>query len=128
MTDVRESVVEELVETGQWGQGETPRLAERAGYRCEYCGIDLLATVEHYRMFQVDHIIPTSAGGPESFDNKAIACQVCNVNLKGRWNPAPYVRNEVSRDELIETVREYIAERKVAAENELAEVQRIVGY
>lgn len=79
---IREDVVAKLVATGKWSDG-TARLAERAGYNCEYCGFDLLASVEAYKLFEVDHIVPLSrAGDPVAFDNLALSCRHCNFHLK----------------------------------------------
>lgn len=43
----------------------------RDGYRCFFCGV-------HTRMFQLDHIIPWSAGGPDTSANLRAMCQPCN--------------------------------------------------
>ncbi len=42
-----------LVETGKWGP-EMVLIAERANYRCEYCHLDLLSSVEAYKLWQAD--------------------------------------------------------------------------
>jgi 5-methylcytosine-specific restriction endonuclease McrA len=53
-----------------------PAVAERAEHRCEYCrapeAIFNLA-------FEVEHILPTSRGGPDDLANLALACRACNV-------------------------------------------------
>ncbi len=80
-------VAKRLVATGKWSE-ETALLSERAGHRCEYCGLDFLASVANYKCFQVDHIVPVSKGGdPSSTENKAVACRTCNFSLKSKWNP-----------------------------------------
>lgn len=50
-------------------------VAERAGYRCEYC-----LSPEKYSLdsFTIDHIIPVSRGGDNSLENLAYACHNCN--------------------------------------------------
>jgi 5-methylcytosine-specific restriction endonuclease McrA len=62
----------------------SPKVAERAGYKCEYCDLDLLEPVMHYWLIEVDHIVPKSKmeGDPEKIDNLAFSCRTCNVNLK----------------------------------------------
>ena len=56
-------------------------VAERAVFRCEYC---------HYpeefspSSFEVEHIIPQSAGGLTTLDNLALACSHCNVHKATR--------------------------------------------
>jgi 5-methylcytosine-specific restriction endonuclease McrA len=47
------------------------RIAERDGYKCRHCG---RVTVE----FEVDHIVPLYAGGPESDDNRQLLCVYCH--------------------------------------------------
>lgn len=50
-------------------------VAERAGFRCEYCLLpESLAFAPH----EVDHIIAIKHGGGSTLDNLAYACAVCN--------------------------------------------------
>jgi len=51
----------------------------RDSYRCLYCGSPYDLTI--------DHIIPRSKGGGDSWDNLATACQNCNTK-KGNRTPA----------------------------------------
>src|SRR5438093_10759172 len=53
-----------------------PRLAERASYPCEYCNLDMLASVENYKLWQKDHIIPTCCGGMEEFQQPRVGILV----------------------------------------------------
>jgi len=56
-------------------------VAERAFFRCEYC---------HYpeefspSSFEVEHIIPQSAGGATKLYNLALACSHCNSHKSNR--------------------------------------------
>ena len=128
MSTIRESVVQELMSTGKWSKA-TARLGERADYRCEYCGLDLLATVENYKLWQIDHIIPLKSGGdPTDPDNLAVACKQCNWDFKARWDPRTETESDATRTELIDGVRRYIKERKAESEKELERVRSIVRY
>lgn len=55
---------------------------QRDGYRCIYCGIQ--AGIPHHGRlltkseFTIDHLIPRSRGGGNSWSNTACACPVCN--------------------------------------------------
>jgi 5-methylcytosine-specific restriction endonuclease McrA len=50
-------------------------VAERAGYRCEYCRIhENSAGFSH----QVDHVISRKHGGSSNTGNPAYACVLCN--------------------------------------------------
>ncbi len=52
---------------------------KRDGYVCQYCGSD-------NRQMTVDHVIPRSYGGDESWENLVCACTRCN-NIKGNQTP-----------------------------------------
>lgn len=49
---------------------------QRAGNRCEYCGISQIGQVA---TFHIDHIIPVAAGGETSAENLALACVSCSL-------------------------------------------------
>jgi len=50
-------------------------VAERAGFRCEYCLVpDSLTFAPH----EVDHIIALKHGGRSLLDNLAYTCVICN--------------------------------------------------
>ena len=51
-------------------------VANRAGYRCEYC---LLHEDDCYYPHQLDHIISRKHGGLSNFENLAFACFRCNT-------------------------------------------------
>lgn len=54
---------------------------ERAGNRCEYCGISQLGQVG---TFHIDHIVPSVAGGTTAADNLALACVSCSLRKGAR--------------------------------------------
>ncbi len=51
---------------------------KRDGMRCQYCGSG--------RDLTIDHVIPKSRGGSDSWDNLVAACNKCN-NRKGNKTP-----------------------------------------
>lgn len=57
------------------------RVAERAGLRCEYCG---LSQAGQEATFHIDHVIPTSAGGETEAGNLALACVSCSLRKAAR--------------------------------------------
>ena len=74
---------------------------QRDQYTCGYCGITLGQkqrgrTLTH-QSFTVDHILPISRGGKNTWSNTICACSPCNqkkgsrlpheLNLKLRWEP-----------------------------------------
>lgn len=54
-----------------------PLARERAGGRCEYCGI---AQHESLMSFHVEHIVPRQHGGLTVAENLALACPNCNLH------------------------------------------------
>jgi 5-methylcytosine-specific restriction endonuclease McrA len=58
---------------------------ERAGQRCEYCGLDQADSP--LASLHIEHIIPRIHGGTDTLDNLALACIDCNLrkgpNLTG---------------------------------------------
>lgn len=53
-----------------------PAVAERAGYRCEYCHAP--EGVFNFP-FEVEHIVPQARGGSEDSENLALSCHACNL-------------------------------------------------
>lgn len=51
------------------------KVAKRAGHRCEYCKAP--ENICAYT-FHLEHIVPRSKGGPNTFENFALACFFCN--------------------------------------------------
>ncbi len=124
---MRKEVLEKLVGTKKWSR-QAAELGERADYRCEYCGLDLLHSPETYKLWQRDHIVPLSQhGGREDIENLALSCKTCNWDWKGRWDPATVAGEDASREELIAAVRDYIKERKARTSKDLEEVREITG-
>lgn len=54
----------------------------RDGYKCVYCGgkLDL----------HLDHVVPYSRGGEDSYDNLVTACRNCNLS-KGARTPREWL-------------------------------------
>lgn len=53
-----------------------PDVADRAEKRCEYCRAP--ERIFNFA-FEVEHIQPRSAGGSDTSDNLALACESCNL-------------------------------------------------
>lgn len=109
----------------------SPKVAERAGYKCEYCDLDLLESVMHYWLIDArHHIVPNSKieGDPDKIDNLAFSFRTCNVNLKRAWDPRSVTSQNASRDELIKAVRRHLADGRKIKQLELEDIQDIVGY
>lgn len=53
----------------------------RDGHQCQYCARELPV-----RELNIDHVLPRSRGGPDSWENLVTACRLCNLR-KGRRTP-----------------------------------------
>ena len=124
---MRQHVIDQLWEEELMG-GPSPEIGERAGYKCEYCDKDLLASVDDYAFsWQCDHIIPRAAAGEDTLENFALSCAVCN-RIKSKWNPAKEVGENTSREELVQAVRQYISKVLSGWTENLSKVREIVGW
>ncbi|MFO7177837.1 MAG: HNH endonuclease [Pseudomonadota bacterium] len=54
----------------------------RDQFQCQYCG-----RRPAHRDLNVDHIVPRSRGGQDSWENLVVSCRTCNLR-KGRRTPA----------------------------------------
>lgn len=67
----------------------TAVVAIRAGFRCEYCGEDMIGSLNAFFTWVLDHIIPKSrfaVGDPDDPENLALSCHTCN-SLKSTYDP-----------------------------------------
>ncbi len=122
-----ERIINELVKTGKWGRAQAER-GVRANFKCEYCDKDLLTSVENFKEWQEDHIIPSSKCGNDDDSNIAVSCRTCNVNVKSRWNPLDVVPDNHSREDLIKAVREYVTKRRTELLAEVSDFRKIIYY
>ena len=58
-------------------------ILERDKYRCQYCGLDGLASFENSLIMSVDFVVPRAKKGKKDAHNLVAACRPCNL-LKGR--------------------------------------------
>ncbi len=127
--DVIDQVAREIYPGQSWGE-EWATVCERAGYKCEYCDKDMLASQNDYLSMQNDHIIPRRANGQDDIKNYALSCPTCNMRLKRGWNPADVAGEDACREELIQAARRHVSEERSRFNwNEIFSRHReIVGY
>src|SRR3954449_10393250 len=78
------------------------RVAGRAGHRCEYRH----APEANFNLpFEVEHIVPTSRGGPDDESNLALACRACNLDKSDQRSGV----DATTREEVPSTIRVAIA-------------------
>ncbi|MGA8104174.1 MAG: HNH endonuclease signature motif containing protein [Candidatus Acidiferrales bacterium] len=59
------------------------RILERDQYRCQYCGLDGMASFENALAMSVDFVIPRARKGKKDERNLVACCRSCNM-IKGR--------------------------------------------
>ena len=59
------------------------KILERDRYRCQYCGLDGLASFENSLLMTVDFVVPRARKGKKDAGNLVTACRPCNV-VKGQ--------------------------------------------
>lgn len=122
----RDEAIEKLVETGSWGPVDAD-LGIDSDFKCQYCNKDLLSSVDNYKEWQTDHLIPSSADGADSKENYVICCRTCNF-IKGRWNPAiEYTNHHPSREQLISASRDYILRKRTVTKSQIEKYREIVS-
>jgi hypothetical protein len=121
----REALIAELCSSFQWSP-EQIELGVRAGFKCEYCGRDLLASVDDYDAWQVDHVFPASRRGPEDPENKAVSCKTCNF-MKRNWIPEGTTIDSARRDAMILEARRHIERKRAQKSASLSRMKELVA-
>jgi len=103
---------------------EAVQLGVRANFCCEYCGADLLATIESYDSWQRDHVVATARKGLDHLDNLALSCKLCNF-LK-RHSDVVQAFNLEDRHQAIAAIGQLIQQRRAAKQHLLDESVRII--
>jgi len=62
---------------------EGVRILERDQYRCQYCGLDGMASFDNALAMSVDFVVPRAKKGKKDPANLVACCRACNM-IKGR--------------------------------------------
>lgn len=62
---------------------EGVKILERDHYRCQYCGLDGLASFDNALAMSVDFVLPRARKGKKDPENLVACCRACNM-IKGR--------------------------------------------
>lgn len=120
-------IIEKLVATGYWGEQEA-KMGIESNFKCQYCGKDLLESVDNYKEWQADHLIPQSLNGGNEVENLVLSCRTCNF-IKSSWNPASVFEDKSpTRTDLIKAATDYINSKRALNLEQLIQFRKIVGY
>lgn len=119
-------IYDEFMSTGHWGPIET-QLGVEFQFRCAYCEKDMFGSVDNYKEWQADHIIPSSKGGCDIIENYALCCRTCNF-LKGKWNPLEFLGElDATKENLIKVAKVYIAEKRQQTQQDISLYKAIIA-
>jgi 5-methylcytosine-specific restriction endonuclease McrA len=62
---------------------EGVKILDRDQYRCQYCGLDGLASFDNALAMSVDFVVPRARKGKKDPKNLVACCRACNM-IKGR--------------------------------------------
>ena len=104
---------------------EQVTLGIKASFRCQYCGRDLLESVNAYDSWNTEHVVPTSKKGDPGPENWALACKTCNF-IKGNWLPEDPGFRTLPLDEQIPIVRRHVQQKRAEKRMEIAKMRRLI--
>ena len=120
------SIYDEFMKTGHWGPIETI-LGIEFDFCCAYCDKKMFESVENYKEWQTDHIVPSSKGGEDSIENYALSCRTCNF-IKSTWNPIENLGDlKITKLNLISVSKEYIKEKRKGTQAEIDLYNQIIA-
>ena len=62
---------------------EGVKILDRDQYRCQYCGLDGMASFDNALAMSVDFVVPRARKGKKDPKNLVACCRACNM-IKGR--------------------------------------------
>jgi 5-methylcytosine-specific restriction endonuclease McrA len=122
----REQIEGQLVSQFKWAK-EQIDFGLRDNFRCRYCGQDMLDSVNSFRGWTLDHIVPKSKldeNVREDPENIALACWTCNI-IKRQWDPRTKTPSRI-REDLIRAVQDFVTERRAHLEEDLRKQRELV--
>jgi 5-methylcytosine-specific restriction endonuclease McrA len=120
------SIYDEFMDTGHWGPIETT-LGLEFSFCCAYCDKKMFESVENYKEWQTDHIVPSSKGGEDSIENYALSCRTCNF-IKSTWNPQEHLGElKITKFNLIKVSKKYIMEKRKGTQAEIDLYNQIIA-
>jgi 5-methylcytosine-specific restriction endonuclease McrA len=120
MNDHQTRIIEELHKYYGFGGEWTAQRGLEQDFRCVYCDLDFLASYDNYYLWSLDHIIPRSFNGDDTFENIAVCCKPCNF-LKLAYPPIGS-----TREERIVDARRYVQQQRSRQETKVVEIRLLV--
>ena len=99
-------------------KGVRAHVWDACGGRCHYCGVDL----HPFRTFEVEHVVPISAGGTDELDNLVGSCRACNAKKRATEDRAAAIAYRAREEETTQWCK--TCGRVVPAFNRLAKCDR----
>ena len=119
------SLYDDFIETGHWGTDET-RLGIEFNFCCAYCEKEMFKSVDNYKEWQRDHIIPSSKNGKNTIENYALSCRTCNF-IKSTWDPSENLGElKINKLNLIAVSKKYITEKRKQTQIEIDLYNQII--
>jgi len=100
----------------------------RDDFKCRYCGQGLLDSVDAFRGWTLDHIVPKSKldeTAREDPENIALACWTCNI-IKRQWDPRTETPSRM-REDLIQAVHKFVTGRRAHLDEDLQKQRELVA-
>jgi 5-methylcytosine-specific restriction endonuclease McrA len=96
------------------------QVMRRANWHCEYCGVDLLESLNLAYTKHLEHLVPWSKGGLTDYENLVGSCFVCNAEK------LCYVPTGATREEKLQDARAWLKPRVEKARLDYAELVKKV--
>ena len=119
----RDDLIAELRSLG-WSE-EAFEIGLRARFQCEYCDRDLLASLDDYDAWQVDHIVPASREGASHISNYALSCKTCNF-LKRHSLPVESIDPVADRKHAIAVIRAFVQVRRDVKNERVRKIRELI--
>ena len=131
-----EERIQKIIKLFGWWEITASSWVESEG-RCVYCGLDLLDNLAVGTCAPTDHLLPKANPKYKHLEqhraNCVLSCPRCH-SFKGQWDPLTVFKTTLAPDQvihdqrpqLIERIREYLAERRIKNDQVREDLRSIV--
>ena len=114
-----------LMQTAGWSS-EAVALGIRAGFKCEYCDLDLLSSVETYKSASRPYCTPYEGARPRQPGEPGSRLPKHATLPEEQMYPSKDARSSATRQELISEVRDYVRRCRTDYLKEVARIRTLV--